>query len=343
MKSRKNIIIISIAAIIVAIAASYSFSGKTTNEETVADTSHTSDSAVSQDTQKTEDSPKEEEKGLFASIFSSSDSAKPAGSPQEQEKKNEEVEKFLEKSRIAEDFSAIEGMVDQQVDFIKDMMKLSPEGAGELGDVLGEYLNSEKMTKRYTDLLKERLSAAELEELNTLQQDPMVQFRAEKERYFRTKEGNEEMYEHMMATNKKEEPIPKNKEDIISKMSEKSANQTVETFSQLSNMVETTFGAGQATPKDKSPQAKELEESSKAAMKEAFLNAEKLKNRKIHENTSPEDLKRLYEIEEKSVMKKENDIRNEVIKGTLLNPKMLKATSSVMEKETKRKDGEKNL
>ncbi len=181
------------------------------------------------------------------------------------------IKNFMESSRVSDEFAAMDGIVDQQIEFIKESGQLSEEALNELTEVLNKHINSENLSKIYTDKLRQEMSDEELAELVKIHQEPVMQQFAEAEKYSRTEEGQKEMYEAL--TNPTKTPISKERAQLLEGIDSKGLHLTEFTLSTLEKMSDSLETAlekpgTKLTPEQKK-QREDMEKLMGAQIKEA--------------------------------------------------------------------------
>lgn len=240
--------------------------------------------------------------------------------------KHEKIDFFVEKSRIIDEFKAMDDLLEAQLGQIADASQLSPEEQAEL-DQLKEMVSSERLLAEYKKELSEKLSESEIERLNEIYKDHNMEKLKEAEVFHQTPEGQKELMESWKNFDRKNVAADRlAAAEEMDRASHRSDN-TLKMIGRVADMAAKAGGTDAASAKDSEAFRKQLEKP----VRDAVL----IQNLQNTKNMSVADMVSISKKQADAAMQKEGEVRNSVMERTLDN---VAAITEKNQKEHAKKD-----
>jgi hypothetical protein len=242
--------------------------------------------------------------------------------------KMKKIEAFLVRSQVSAEFKAMDELLEAQFEQIQDSAHLSPEEMKELENIK-KIISSETLEKEYKKGLYEKMTEGELDELNTIYDNPLISDYKKAQLHNQTTEGQKELIE--ASKNFKAENIPADRMAEIKKIDKYNGN-TENTMKMVQNMNEAMGHGAKNDPKK--------QKENEAFMKSFQSSVEQANHLVIHNitmNHSIGELSSQTQLMAKPVYGKEVGIKNEV-----LSHATQEMTKMVSETEHRRREEKKN-
>ncbi len=249
--------------------------------------------------------------GEHATNLSNSQQASETKQETAKNPKQEKIDFFVEKSRIIDEFKAMDDLLEAQLGQIADASQLSPEEQAEL-DQLKEMVSSERLLAEYKKELSEKLSEKEVERLNEIYKDHNMEKLKESEVFHQTPEGQKELMESWKNFDRKN--VAADRLAAAEEM-DRSSHRSDNTMRMIGRVADMAAKAGggdpNATAKDSEAFRKQLEKP----VRDAVL----IQNLQNTKNMSVADMMNISQKQQDSAMQKEGEVRTSVMERTLDN------------------------
>lgn len=245
--------------------------------------------------------------------------------------KMKKIDTFLERSRVLDEFKAMDELLEAQLEQIQDMSNLSAEDREEL-EKIRDRISAKNLTADYKKSLQENMTEAELDRLNEIHQDAELSRYKQAQVDNQSPEGQKALMEDFK--NFKEDSIPKERLDELKQM-DKNNRSTDNTLDMISSMGDMMNPGASKDPKKK----KENDEMMKG-FRSAVERANLAVNYHNTMNSSDSDLKNLNQLMSDGSYKKAGDLKQDILKGRV--QEMSQTLSSRTEKARKEKEDSKD-